>query len=157
MTVHHRKDQLASMLRLSVQGVLSRGLSDPRLDGAMLTVTEVDLAPDYSNAVIRVSVLPEKAQKRSIAALQHAAKHIRHEVSEKLNLRSTPQFHFELDVSTKKQADVLAALSKVREEREAKGEPAPAEVALPENLQGGKSASSSVGEGAGAEEPKEGL
>lgn len=147
------------MLRLSVQGVLSRGLSDPRLDGAMLTVTEVDLAPDYSNAVIRVSVLPEKAQKRSIAALQHAAKHVRHEVSEKLNLRSTPQFHFELDVSTKKQADVLAALAKVREEREAKGEPAPAEVALPEKLQGGKSggAGSSEGTGAGTEESKEGL
>lgn len=155
MTVHHRKDQLASMLRLSVQGVLSRGLSDPRLDGAMLTVTEVDLAPDYSNAVIRVSVLPEKAQKRSIAALQHAAKHVRHEVSEKLNLRSTPQFHFELDVSTKKQADVLAALAKVREEREAKGEPAPAEVALPEKLQGGKSAGGNGG--AGTDESKEGL
>ncbi|MBX9736719.1 MAG: 30S ribosome-binding factor RbfA [Phycisphaerales bacterium] len=125
MTISHRRDQLAQMLRESIQGVLSRGLSDPRLDGAMLTITEVDLSPDFANAAVRVSVIPPKAQKRAIAALVHAARHIRHEVSDRLDLRATPNFNFQLDISTKRQAGVFEALAKVREEREAAGIPAP--------------------------------
>ncbi len=125
MNTSHRRDQLAQMLRESIQSVLSRGLSDPRLDGAMLTITEVDLSPDFANASVKVSVLPAKAQKRAVAALVHAARHIRHEVSDRLDLRATPNFNFQLDVSTKRQVGVFEALAKVREEREAAGIPAP--------------------------------
>ncbi|CAN5763274.1 hypothetical protein BH11PLA1_BH11PLA1_22210 [soil metagenome] len=103
------------MLRQAVQQVLARGLSDPRLDGTMLTVTGVDLAPDLANVKFKVSVLPEKAQRKAVAALEHAAKHVRHQVSEILDLRETPAFHFELDISTKREAAVLAALAKARE------------------------------------------
>jgi len=131
MNTSHRRDQLAQMLRESIQGVLSRGLSDPRLDGAMLTITEVDLSPDFANASVRVSVLPAKAQKRVVAALAHAARHIRHEVSDRLDLRATPNFNFQLDISTKRQVGVFEALAKVREEREAAGIPAPEPAADP--------------------------
>lgn len=116
----NRTDQIASIIRQSIQNVLTRGLSDPRLDGTMLTVTEVDLSPDYANAVVKVSVLPDKAQKRSIAALTHAAAHVRHQIADKLDMRSTPQLRFELDSSTKKQSEILQAIRRATDESEAR-------------------------------------
>lgn len=98
--------------------MLTRGLADPRLDGTMCTVTRVDVAEDLRNATLLVSVLPEKAQKRALAALQHAEPHIRRHIADVLRLGSPPLLSFDLDKSGKKQAALLEALAKVARERE---------------------------------------
>lgn len=113
----HRHEQLASTILRAVQTIGIRGLGDPRLDGALLTFTGIDLSPDSRNATIRVSVLPEKAQNRAIAALKHAAGHFKHALGDELNLRTTPTISFSLDTSLKKQAHLYDALGKVAEER----------------------------------------
>lgn len=124
----HFKDHLQSRLREAVQAMLVRGLKDPRLDGTMVTITGVDLADDLRNATIRLSVYPEKAQKRSIAAMKHAEPHIRRHVADVLKLHSPPLLAFVLDTSTQKQSAVLDALARVAREREARekaGNPPP--------------------------------
>jgi ribosome-binding factor A len=113
----HRKEQLASMLLGALQELSSRGFSDPRMDGAMITFTEIDLSPDMRNASVRVSILPEKSQNKCIAALRHASRHIAHKIGDKLNLRVTPEFHFDLDLRAKRQKQVFEALGKAMSER----------------------------------------
>lgn len=111
-----RTDQSASVLHRAVQQVITRGFADPRLDGCLLTVTDVKVSPDLREAIIRLSVLPAEREKRAIAAIQAAAKHIRHEVDTLVRARRTPKLLFRLDSAAKRQAGVLAALAKARAE-----------------------------------------
>lgn len=113
--MNQRPAQLASMIMSSVQERLTRGLGDPRLDGCMLTLTEVSVSPDLRHATLMVSVLPEKAQARAIAALAHAAAHLRRRVGEDLDRHNLPQFTFTLDTRLKKQSALLEALRRASE------------------------------------------
>jgi ribosome-binding factor A len=117
--VSHRTEQLASELRGAIQEVIDRGLSDPRVSG-MITVTEVRVSPDHKAAFIRVSVLPADRQKLTMHGLRAAAAHIRRQAGERVRTRSMPEIHFELDESTKKQAEVMGAIARATAERELK-------------------------------------
>lgn len=118
----HRHRQIESTLKQALQRVLARGLSDPRADGAMVTVTELSLGSDLKTATIKVSVLPRAREKLAMHALRHAAAHIRRQASELVALKQMPQLAFVVDEGLKKQGEVLDALAKVEAERRARGE-----------------------------------
>ena len=115
----HKAEQLASELRSAVQAVIDRGLSDPRVSG-MITITEVRVTPDHKTAFLRVSVMPADRQKLTMHGLTAAAAHIRRQAGDRVRTRSMPELRFELDVSTKKQAEVMGAIARATEEREKK-------------------------------------
>ncbi len=117
-----RAEQIASLLRTAVQEVIARGFQDPRIRG-LITITDLTVSPDLKAATIMVSVLPVDRQDLTMHGLRAAATHIRHQVSDRLDLRVTPDLHFKLDNSLKKQAGVFEALAKIAEERAAKGLP----------------------------------
>jgi ribosome-binding factor A len=115
-----RNEQLTSSIHRGVQSILDRGLQDPRVRG-LITVTEVRLSQDMSEAVVVVSVLPEDKQDLTMHGLRAAASHVRHELSDLLELRRTPRLTFKLNKAFKKQAEVLRALTLVEEERLRRG------------------------------------
>lgn len=104
-------EQVASLLKRSIQEVITRGLSDPRVRG-LISVTEVKVSPDHANASVHVSILPEQHGALSLKGLEHAASHIRSEVSALVAMRRVPKLTFQLDDSLKKQAAVYAAINK---------------------------------------------
>ncbi len=76
-----------------------RGLKDPRIH-PMTSVIAVDTAKDLRNAKVYISVLGnEEQQKDTVKGLKSAAGFIRHEIGERLDLRSKPDLVFELDHS----------------------------------------------------------
>ena len=111
-----RTQQLGSVLHRATQSVLNDGLSDPRLDGRMVTVTNVKVTDDGRTAVISVSVLPEEKQKLAWHALRDASRHIRRQAADLVSVHRMPEFVFKLDTSLKKQARVLDAIAKARTE-----------------------------------------
>jgi ribosome-binding factor A len=115
----HRKEQVASNIQRAVQQVLGRGLADPRIRG-LVTVTEVRVPPDLKTATIMISVLPEERQELTLRGIQDAARHIRHEVGDIIDMRQMPEFHFKLDLSLKRQAEAMGAIAKIAAEREQK-------------------------------------
>ncbi len=106
---------LASTIHRAVQAVLDRGLQDPRVSG-MITVTGVKVAPDLSAATVAVSIYPAEKQDLAMHGLRSAAARVRHDISDALGLRRTPQLTFTLDESLKKQAAVLDAISRASAE-----------------------------------------
>ncbi len=116
----HRREQFASTLRRALQEILARGLSDPRLKDALITITEVDCSPDLRQASVLVSVIPEKKQDLVVHGLNHAAAHIRRQAGDLTEFRQMPQLTFRADSSLKKQAEVYDALARVAREREEK-------------------------------------
>lgn len=112
-----RAEQVSSLLRRAVQSVLAEGLSDPRLEGVLLSVTDVTVSDDLRTATVKVSVLPDTRESAAMHALRTATRHVRREAGDRTALRKLPELTFKLDRSLKKQAAVLDALSRVRAER----------------------------------------
>lgn len=79
--------------------MLAGELKDPRLAG-LTTVTEVRMTPDLKQAKVYVSVLGTPAEQASaLKALHSAAGFVRHELSERLQIRRAPELFFVLDRS----------------------------------------------------------
>ena len=112
-----RTEQIASLLERALQDVLARGLEDPRVKG-LITVTGVRLTDDLREATVLVSILPADAAPLTMHGLQHAARHLRRQVGERVALRRMPMLRFKLDESLKRQAGVLEALARVARERD---------------------------------------
>lgn len=125
-----RTEQIAAEIQRSVQAVLDRGLQDPRVSGALLTVTGVRVGADLRNATVMISVMPEAREDLAMHGLQSAARHIRRQVGNLMEIRQMPELLFKLDKSVKKQAGVLEAIARATTEREA-AERARAEASPP--------------------------
>jgi ribosome-binding factor A len=110
---------MSSVIHRATQSVMNAGFGDPRLDGLMLTITSVKVTADLRTAVINVSVLPQNKERRAIAGLKAAAKHVRRQVGDLVSVHQLPEFIFKIDKAAKRQAEVLEALAKVRAEEEA--------------------------------------
>ncbi len=111
-----RSDQLASAIDRAVRDVLIRGFHDPRISG-LITVTGVKVTQDGREAFVGISVYPAEKSQLTIHGLQNAAAFIRREVGDMIRIRTMPQLTFQLDESLKKQAEVIAALEKVKAEQ----------------------------------------
>lgn len=96
----HRHERVAGEIRQEISAMLAGELKDPRLAAAFATVTEVRVSPDLKQAKVYVSVVgSETEQKGTIKALTAAAGFIRHELSERLQIRRAPEVIFVLDRS----------------------------------------------------------
>jgi ribosome-binding factor A len=95
----HRHERIAGEIRQEISAMLAGELKDPRVV-AFATVTEVRMTPDLKQAKIYVSVMGTAAEQAStIKGLSAAAGFIRHELSERLQLRRAPELMFVLDRS----------------------------------------------------------
>ncbi len=112
-----RSDQVAGLLREAIQKVIAKGLHDPRIKG-LITVTRITVSEDLHSATVYVSVMPEQHRDLTMHGLHAAAKHIRHQISDALALRRTPDLLFKPDAAAARQAAVLDALAKVASEPE---------------------------------------
>lgn len=88
--VHH---ELAEMIRGE--------LKDPRL--GMVTLTGVELTPDYAVARVWFTVLPddEETVARTLEGLQNAAGFLRTKLARRVRTHTTPELRFVLDRSIK--------------------------------------------------------
>lgn len=68
-------------------------LQDPRLP-MIVTIEEVHLSPDGKRARVLVSTLEQDEIDDTLAALNHAAGYLQHEVADILELRFTPKLSF---------------------------------------------------------------
>lgn len=94
----HRIERIQEEVRRELSAIL-RELKDPRIH-AMTSVVAVDVTKDLKYAKAHVSVMgTEQEKKDTIAALKSAAGFIRREISNRLDLRVTPEFTFVLDTS----------------------------------------------------------
>lgn len=83
----------------------------------MLTVTDVEVSPDFHHAEVLVSALGVDAQERVrlCKELNHAAARLRHELAAQLNLRHTPRLHFRYDESVERGARIEALLKDIEQ------------------------------------------
>ena len=95
-----RQLRVGEQVRHAIASVIERGeLRDPDLDGVAVTVTEVRLSPDLRKASIFVVPLGGGDGSDFLPPLHRASPFLRRRVSEMVQLKYMPDFHFEADTS----------------------------------------------------------
>jgi len=108
-----RTERVNELIRQELSDLLKREVKDPRL-GGIVSVTEVDTAPDLKYAKVFVSVLgTEQEQKQTLEGLRAAAGFLRKELGDRLSLRHVPELSFREDRSIAQGDRILRLIREV--------------------------------------------
>lgn len=121
----YRRNRINESVTEEVSAIL-REVKDPRVAGAMLTITGSDVTADLKFAKIYYSVYGEftaEEEKELKKGLRSVSSFIRSQLAQRLNLRITPELSFIRDNGVKHGADI-AAILKTLEEKRAENTPA---------------------------------
>jgi ribosome-binding factor A len=117
-----RKERLASEIVKETSKIVLYELRDPRK--GFVTVTRAKVSDDYRYAKIYVSIMgTAKEKKLALKGLKHAQGFIQKQLSHRIQMRSFPEIHFEVDESMEKAfkvTNVIDQLARERKAREAK-------------------------------------
>lgn len=95
-----RQLRVGEELRHALADLFRRGdFHDPELASLNVTVTEVRISPDLSNATVFYSTLGGERMEEAQVALRRAAAFLRGQVARMVNLRHAPTLSFEGDIS----------------------------------------------------------
>ena len=109
--MNRRLERVNSTVRTVVSKVIGAEVRDPRLY-SMVSVTRVDISPDFKNCSVYVSILGDEDDKRSaMRALRSAAGFIRQRMKPQLRMRAVPQLEFRLDRSIERDAEFMQRIS----------------------------------------------
>jgi ribosome-binding factor A len=86
---------------------LIRELKDPRI--GMVTITGVDVTPDYAHATVRFSLLVGDTTECE-TALNEAAGFVRNGLFKRLSIHTVPTLHFQFDRTTERAAELSALI-----------------------------------------------
>ncbi|HEV2610891.1 MAG TPA: 30S ribosome-binding factor RbfA [Noviherbaspirillum sp.] len=92
--------RVADQIQRDLAEIIAYELKDPRV--GMITITEVQVTPDYAHAKVFFTMLndtPEAVQ-NAVAGLRAAAGFIRGQLGRRLTIHATPELHFVHDAST---------------------------------------------------------
>ena len=111
--IPNRSFRVADQIQRDVAGLI-RELKDPRI--GMVTISAVEVSPDYAHAQIYFSVLVGDAQ-ASAEALNEAAGYLRNGLFKRLQIHTVPTLHFHFDRTTERAADLSALIAKANATR----------------------------------------
>ena len=98
---HSRTLRIAEQIQRELAGLIRLELKDPRV--GMVTLTDVEVTADYAHAKVFFTTLGTNDQMEAASAgLNHAAGFLRHELGQRIKLRSIPQLHFIYDESVER-------------------------------------------------------
>ncbi len=93
-----RKQRIADRILEELSEILLMQISDPRLTG--ISVTDVKVDREMAYADVYVSSLEGNSRARDIlSGLEHAQGFLRHELSQRIELRYFPRLRFRWDVT----------------------------------------------------------
>jgi ribosome-binding factor A len=129
----NRSYRIADQIRRDLAELI-RDLKDPRL--GMVTISQVEVTPDYAHAKVFFTVLVGDAE-ASGEALNEAAGFLRNGLFKRLLIHTVPTLHFQFDRTTERAAELSALIARANASRAAEDapaspdEPPPAAAAAP--------------------------
>ena len=112
-----RIDRVRKAMIREVSSIIATELQDPRLEGRIVSVTDVEMTSDLRYAKIFVSVLGDESSKESVMeALLEKTPQVRSQVGRRIRLRYTPEVHFFMDDSLERGDRVSELLKQIARE-----------------------------------------
>lgn len=110
-----RMDKVNAEMQKVVSSVLNSELRNPLIDNAVLSVTEVQTAPDFSSAKIFVSALNTSLTHNEILKeLIEASGFIKRRIAEELKMKRTPALKFLYDDSIEQGDKIMRMLDSLK-------------------------------------------
>ena len=118
-----RASRIADRIREELSEMLIQEISDPRLTG--ISITDVTVDREIAYADIYVSAL-EGAQRADdvLAGLDHAQGYLRHELSQRVDLRVFPRLRFHWDPTFEKAEKIERLIASLHQDDAKPGSPA---------------------------------
>jgi ribosome-binding factor A len=95
-----RPQKLGDLIQRELAELVRRELRDPRV--GMITITGVDVSPDFSHAKVFFTVLDPAALPAAKLGLKRAAGFLRSQLAKRIKLYTTPELRFEYDESVER-------------------------------------------------------
>ena len=95
-----RPQKLGDLIQRELSELLQRELRDPRV--GMITITGVDVSPDFSHAKVFFTVLEKQRLEATREGLRRAAGFLRSQLARRIKLYTTPELRFEYDESVER-------------------------------------------------------
>ena len=94
--------RVTELLHQEIAELIRTEVKDPRL--GLVTVTGVDLTPDYAHATVHFSVLPDDDERvaETLRGLRAASGFLRSLVGRRVRIHTTPELHFVHDASAQR-------------------------------------------------------
>jgi ribosome-binding factor A len=112
-SIPNRSHRVADQIQRDV-AELVRDLKDPRI--GMVTISAVEVSPDYAHAKVYFSVLMGDAAECE-QGLNDAAGFLRNGLFKRLKIHTVPTLHFQFDRTTERAADLNALISRANASR----------------------------------------
>jgi ribosome-binding factor A len=93
-----RMQRVQHQLLHEIYQIIAKDVKDPRVEGNFITVTEVNAAPDLSQAKIYVTIMGDDPYK-VLEGLNRSSGYIRSILGKRLHLKKIPKMDFYLDES----------------------------------------------------------
>lgn len=93
----NRAYRVSDQIQRDLSELIARELKDPRI--GMVTISQVDVTPDYAHAKVGFTVLVGDPQ-ASEQALNEAAGFLRNHLFKRLRIHTVPTLHFYFDRTT---------------------------------------------------------
>jgi ribosome-binding factor A len=118
--------RVADQIQRDLAEIIAYELKDPRV--GMLTVSEVQLTPDYAHAKVFFTMLKDDKEsvRNTVEGLTKAAGFIRNLLGKRLHIHTLPQLHFVHDTSTARGMEMSLLIDAANASRAADAEPDPA-------------------------------
>ncbi len=115
--MNNRADRVRKTMMKEIGDILLKDIRDNRIKG-LVSVTDIELASDYSFAKVYVSVLsPDEDKVIALEALKEKESQVRFEIGKRIRLRLTPKIEFHLDDSLERGSRVSALIDKISKEQ----------------------------------------
>ena len=110
-----RQLRVGEMLRHALSDILTRDtFFDPDLDGVSVTISEISVSPDLSNARVYTMPLGGERSDTVLPALNRLAPVLQREVAGRVHLRRVPRLKFLLDDSFENAARLNVVFNSIR-------------------------------------------
>lgn len=107
-----RVQKVSRLLKEELSRIIREEINDPRL--GFISITDVELTPDLKAATIFISAYgTEEERTASMTVLDRASSFLRGELSRQIDMRYTPELHFQLDTSLERGARIFDLLHQI--------------------------------------------
>ena len=118
-TIPQRGLRVADQIQKDLSELIAFELKDPRV--GMITLTEVQLTPDYAHAKIYFTLLKDSKEevKQTLEGLNKASGYLRNMLGKRLHIHTLPALHFLHDTSTSRGLQMSALIDQANAVRAA--------------------------------------
>jgi ribosome-binding factor A len=118
-----RSVRVAEQIHQEIAQMIAREVKDPRI--GMVTITSVEITPDYAYATIHFSVMPddEESLARSLEGLRRSAGFMRSQLGRRIRIHTNPELRFVHDASVTRGVGLSRLIDEANSVRAADDEP----------------------------------